>query len=89
MSFLSGVTCTLNFVAALLFLRFYRRTGDRLFVFFAAAFALFAINRILFLIIDVPDEARTSLYAVRLAGFVLILVAIWDKNRKRSAPKTP
>jgi hypothetical protein len=89
MTFLSGVTCALNFVAALLFLRFYHRTSDRLFIYFAAAFALFAINRILFLIINVADEARTSLYAVRLAGFILILCAIFDKNRKRCGPKAP
>jgi hypothetical protein len=33
------------------------------------------------------DEARTFLvYSIRLAGFVLILVAIIDKNRAHAAP---
>ena len=32
------------------------------------------------------DEIRTWLYAVRLAAFVLILIAIIDKNRPRRTP---
>jgi len=84
--FSMGATCVLLLVAALYFLRFYRKSGDRLFVFFSAAFAILGVNRFFFLIIDAPDEARTVLYVVRLLAFLLILYAIIDKNR---APRTP
>jgi 4-amino-4-deoxy-L-arabinose transferase-like glycosyltransferase len=85
-TFLTGSACILCLVAALLFLRFYRKTKDRLFIFFAAAFAILGINRIFFAMIDVNDEARTYLYLVRLAAFTLIIYAIIDKNlaRKRT-----
>jgi hypothetical protein len=66
----------------LLFLRFWRRTGDRLFAFFAAAFWLLGTNW-LALAFTRSDEANTSLYVVRLAAFVVILIGIADKNRGR------
>jgi uncharacterized membrane protein HdeD (DUF308 family) len=86
--FLSGATLILCLVAALLFIRFYRRTSDRLFLFFAAAFAILGVNRIFFLLIDANNEARTWLYAVRLVAFLLIIYAIVDKNFRRR-PTTP
>jgi hypothetical protein len=33
------------------------------------------------------DEVRTYLYLVRLASFLLILAAIWDKNRGQRASR--
>lgn len=66
-------------VAALFFLRYFAATRDRLFVLFAAAFALLAAQR-LFLPFA-PAGAMPFLYLVRLLAFVLIIAAIVDKNR--------
>jgi hypothetical protein len=69
-------------VAALHFLRFWRRAADRLFALFACSFALMAVNSVLLGLTEADDEVRVLLYGVRLVAFVLILVAIIDKNRR-------
>ena len=79
--FLSGVLTMGYAVAALYFLRFWRESRDPLFGWFAAAFALLACQRLLLVTLRESDV----LYVVRLAAFILILVAIAQKNRKRSA----
>src|SRR3954468_22539653 len=84
--FLTGANCALSFVAALCFLRFYRKTGDRLFIFFSAAFSIMGINRLIFTIIASPDNEPTILYIIRLAAYLLILWAIIDKNRPPRRP---
>ena len=76
-AFLSGALTMGYLVATLFFLRFWRESRDRLFAFFAAAFFLLATQRLLIALTEPADV----LYLVRLAAFVLILVAIVDKNR--------
>jgi hypothetical protein len=68
-------------VAALFFLRFWRDTGDRLFAMFAAAFLLLGITRLGLALSPEELEGHTHWYWVRLVAFLLILVAIVDKNR--------
>jgi hypothetical protein len=80
---LSGIIACGSFVAALYFFRSWRRSGDRLLGLFAAAFAVFAVNGVALGLTDPDAEVRVYLYAVRLIGFLLILVAIIDKNRVR------
>ncbi|MGC4076079.1 MAG: DUF5985 family protein [Rubrivivax sp.] len=70
-------------VAGLFFLRFYRRTKDRLFVMFAIAFWILGLNW-LALAFTEANEVRTALYFVRTLGFLLIIVAILDKNRRHA-----
>ena len=78
--FMSGAL-TLGFVvAALFFLRFWRRTRDRLFLAFAIAFALLALNQGLAQWLGAADERVGYTYLLRVIGFVLILAAIVDKN---------
>ena len=80
--FLSGAI-TLGFlVAALFFLRFWKRTRDSLFIAFAAAFALLALNQALLVLTDIPVEERSWLYLLRLSAFAIILGSIWSKNRR-------
>ncbi len=67
-------------IAGLFFLRFWRKTRDRLFAIFAVAFWLLGFNWLALAFIQ-QDEVRTILYCVRLLAFVLILIAILDKNR--------
>lgn len=80
-TFIAGATAALSAVAAVYFGRFWRLSGDRFFAFFALAFALFAANRIALRAVD--QEHAAWVYVFRLAAFVLILVAIVDKNRPR------
>jgi hypothetical protein len=78
--FLAGAI-TLGFlVAGGFFLRFWRRTHDRLFLAFAAAFALLAMNQVLAAFLGASDERTPYTYVLRVLGFVLILYAIVDKN---------
>ncbi len=79
--FISGVLAAGYAIAALFFLKFWRQTGDRLFAYFAAAFTLLLVQRIaLALARDMIGDA-SWLYLIRLLAFVLILVAVVDKNR--------
>jgi hypothetical protein len=78
--FLSGATTLAYLIAALFFLRFWRKTADRLFLVFALAFVLFALNQGLAHVLVVYHEPTSFIYALRVLGFVLILYAIVDKN---------
>ena len=78
--FLAGAV-TLGFlVAAAFFMRFWRRTHDRLFLAFGAAFVLLALNQVLATFLGAGDELTPYTYILRVLGFVLILFAIVDKN---------
>jgi hypothetical protein len=70
-------------VATLFFLRFWRKTADRLFLAFAIAFALLALNQGLAQWLGAADERVGYTYLLRIVGFILILVAIIDKNLQR------
>ena len=81
--FMSGAV-TLGFiVGTLFFLRFWRKTSDRLFLAFATAFALLALNQGLAQWLGAADERVGYTYLLRIVGFILILVAIIDKNLQR------
>jgi hypothetical protein len=78
---MQGAIAMASIVAFLFFLRFWRETGDRFFVFFALAFALDAGTRIVLGVSNVPDETLPLYYIPRLFSFALILIAVIDKNR--------
>lgn len=79
--FLSGAAAMAAFTIGLFFLRFWKKTHDRFFLYFAVAFTLEGIVRI-FLGLDYgSNESEPFFYLVRLLSFVLILIAIIDKNR--------
>ena len=78
--FLMGAN-TLGFlIAALFFLRFWRRTRDGLFLAFSIAFFLLMANQALVALSGVPREEQSWMYLLRLAGFSLLIVAIVAKN---------
>lgn len=81
-AFLSGAITMGFLTAGLFFLRFWRRTGERLFVAFAVAFALLGAGQAALTFTDIPVEERSWLYLVRLTAFVIILASIWAKNRR-------
>jgi len=78
--FLSGALTMGFVVGGLFFLRFWRKTADRLFLAFAAAFLLLALNQALALWLGAADERVGYTYLLRVLGFVCILSAIIDKN---------
>lgn len=78
--FLSGAVTMGYLTAALFFIRFWKKSRDRLFLAFAVAFTLFALNQLLPLWLGAADERVGYTYMLRVLGFVLILAAIVDKN---------
>ena len=80
--FLSGAV-TLGFIlCGLHFLGFWKRTRDSLFLAFACAFWLLGLNQAILALADIPVEERSWVYLLRLAAFVLIIVAVAGKNRR-------
>ena len=67
-------------MAGVYFLRFWKRTGDRLFLHFAIAFWLFVLNQLATSIPSVADEADGYEYLLRVLGFIVIIIGIVDKN---------
>ena len=80
LTFLSGAITMGFLLAALFFLRFWRRTSDGLFAIFAAAFLLLAANQALAALIDFGREELSWVYLLRLAAFCLIITGIVAKN---------
>lgn len=77
---LSGALLFSYFVAGIHFFRFWTRTADRLFLHFAVAFWLFALNQLATSTPAVANETEGYEYLLRVLGFVVILAAIVDKN---------
>jgi hypothetical protein len=75
-------------LASLFFLRFWRDTRDRLFGYFALAFAILALNRVALALVD-PGSQGDYFYWVRFTAFAILLLAIWDKNRVRTPGASP
>ena len=84
--FLGGAVSMGFACAALMFLGFWRRSREGLFLAFAGSFALLALNQALLALTHIPVEERSWLYLLRLAAFLLIIVAIWRHNRSKRAP---
>ena len=70
-------------VAAVFFLKFWRRTADSLFLAFAAAFLLMAATPLLTILLEVPREEQSPFYLLRLLAFLIIIVAIIGKSQRR------
>jgi hypothetical protein len=79
--FFTGVLMLGFGVAALFFLKFWRRSGERLFAWFAAAFLLLSLNQLAFALIGEREE-RSWVYVLRILGFALIIWGVIDKNRR-------
>jgi hypothetical protein len=70
-----------SLTAGLFFLRFWRTTGDRLFLFFAVALGVEALVRITLGLSVMSQESEPLIYILRLLSYGLIIAAIVDKNR--------
>jgi len=82
--FMTGAIAMGLTVAGCFFLRYWRESRDRFFGFFALAFFALAINRALLVFTYANQENALVPYVVRLLAFVIILMAILDKNLRRT-----
>ena len=80
---LMGGIAVASFVAGLFFFRFWRSTRDKFFLYFALSFWLEAANRIA-LAVSLGSELEPVFYLVRVVAYGLIVLAILQKNRRRT-----
>lgn len=83
-SILSGAIAALSMVASLFFLRFWKSTADRFFLYFALAFFIEGCNRVLLASVTGSEETTPAYYILRLIAYGLILWAIFEKNRNQN-----
>lgn len=76
---LLGMIAMASFVAGLFFMRFWRSTNDRFFLFLAIAFFIEMTSRISLALVTLPEDTLVF-YLMRLCAFGLIIFAIIDKN---------
>jgi hypothetical protein len=81
-TFLGGMICMGCAVVSLYFLRFWKRTHDRLFVFFGLAFLVLMGERAIREAMELNNEFAPFVYSLRLIAFGLILIGIVDKNSR-------
>jgi hypothetical protein len=80
--FLHGAVAMGCVIVAVFFLRFWQHSRDRLFVWFAAAFAVLALSYVLLGTVAFATEWRVYVFALRLVAFTTILYGIFQKNRR-------
>jgi hypothetical protein len=80
---LTGAIALASMAIGVFFIRFWRSTRDRFFLYFALSFWIEALNRIRIGIADPAHEDTAGYYLIRLLAYGLILTAVWEKNRRR------
>lgn len=81
--FMAGAISVGFLAVSLFFVKFWRRTGDSLFLTFAVAFVLLALGQAIPALADIPSENLSGVYLLRLAAFALIIWAVLRKNLAR------
>jgi len=81
---ISGAISMASLVIALFFLRFWRNSGDRFFLYFALSFFIEGLHRIYSAITHTNGEDSPLHYLIRLLAYGLILWAILEKNLPRA-----
>jgi hypothetical protein len=79
-----GALIIVCLVAAVQFLKFWRLSHGWFFIFFALAFLIFSVGYLIRSLTNDVAEQTYAVYLPRLFGFLLILYAIFDKNRRAS-----
>ena len=80
LAFTTGLLTAGYTVAGVFFFSFWRRTRDSLFLVFGIAFWLMAMNQALPVLLGIPREEQGGIYLLRLAAFILIIIAVLRKN---------
>ena len=78
--FLAGMVTAGFFAGGLLFARLWVRSRDGLFLAFAGAFWLLALNEMLVSLEAETDNRQSWFYLLRVVAFLLIALAIVRKN---------
>ena len=81
----SGAIAMASIVIALFFLRFWRDSGDRFFLYFALSFVVQSGHR-MYLALTMSSETHDDVplhYSIRLLAYALILWAVMEKNWRR------
>jgi len=86
---LGGAILLGAWAVALFFFRFWRKTRDRLFIYFASAFLLLGVERIILAFLNQESEYKSYVYLIRLAAFLLITFAIIAKNSRTRNIRKP
>jgi len=94
--FLSGISGACFTASSLFFLKFWLASRDRFFLLFAMACWLISLEKIIALFVPGTYESLSSeathscswIYLIRLGAFVLIFLAILDKNRSAKKIQT-
>ncbi|KQV36894.1 DUF5985 family protein [Massilia sp. Root335] len=76
----AGGIAMASFVIALCFLRFWRSSRDRFFLYFALSFGIEGVHRVVSALSYDDNEDSPLHYLVRLLAYGLILWAILEKN---------
>jgi hypothetical protein len=84
---LIGAIVMASFVIGLFFLRFWKNTGDRFFLFFSMSFWIDGINRALVVMLVSWDQSSTQYYLFRILAYMLIVAGILYKNRRSARSK--
>ena len=79
--FLYGIIFACSLAAAVFFWQSWRRTRDSLFLLFSLCFALLSVER--FVLAFLVSGKEYSVYLIRLAAFMLLIIAIVQKNRSK------
>jgi hypothetical protein len=82
--FLYGAISLAGVLIGVKFLKFWHSSRDRFFLWFVAAFWVFAAGWIIRAFATSTGEDNHYIYLPRLASFLLIIAAILDKNRTDS-----
>lgn len=82
-AFLNGAIAMGMATAGVFFLRFWTRTRERLFVWFAAGFWMLGVIRVAMLFFEELRE-ENDFYWLRLIAYGMILIAIIDKNLRKT-----
>lgn len=85
---ITGMIAMGSLIIGLFFLRFWRNTKDRFFLYFALSFGIEGVHRIVTTMSYDEHEESPLHYLVRLLAYGLILWAILEKNLpSRKRPK--
>ena len=82
LDFLHGALALGCVAIGIKFLKFWRISSDRFFIWFAAAFWIFGVGWVARAFVSISEHAYL-VFVPRLVAFLMILVAILDKNRQK------
>lgn len=85
LTFMHGAITLACLLIGLKFLKFWRASKDRFFLWFTAAFFVFAAGWLIRGLASHDGDHGHYVYVPRLVAFLLIIVGILDKNRPSGA----